>query len=61
MALSVKLHKEFWQTFQENASWCVYDFYQQYHKPGFCHLGNKALTYHDHNDGKNMTSLFHEI
>ena len=37
------------------------NMYQQYHIPGFCHLGNKALILHDHNDHKNMTSLFHKI
>ena len=35
--------------------------YWQYHIPVFCHLRNKALTYHDHNDRKKITSLSHEI
>ena len=37
------------------------NIYQQYHKPGFCHLVNKTLTYHENNDRKNLTSLSHEI
>ena len=37
------------------------NIHQQYHIPGFCHLGNKALTYHHHNDHQNLTSLSHEI
>ncbi len=37
------------------------NIYQQYQIPSFFHLGNIALSNHDHNDRQNLTSLSHEI